>query len=92
MYGVEGVFPVNDEECGGLFVQEKILTHEAPEGEPLRVRRGMVGLEAECLDVADGFPLHREETLEGRTRVEAAIVIDGENALAQLESRLRMSV
>jgi hypothetical protein len=91
MYGIEGVFPVNDEKRRGLLVQEKILAYETPEGEWLGIRRRWLrGTVAKCLDVADRLSLNSQQALEGRTRIHAAVVIDGENALPQMERWLCM--
>src|SRR6202046_562102 len=89
--GVEGVLPVNDEKWLRLLVQKEVLSQEAPEGERLAiglVRR--VGIVAKGLDIADRTSLNGCQLFEGRARIHAAVVIDGENAFPEIDGYLRV--
>src|SRR5262249_31676426 len=79
---IERVLPVNDQKSGGLLVQVKILAQQAPEGEGPGARSCLlriVPVITKGLDVARDVSFNYENPFEGRTRSQAAVMIDGKD-------------
>ena len=90
---IQSVLPMNDEKGAGLVVEEEILTKERPErGRFCRGLGRVKGIRnvAESLDVAYDAILNGEGALERRARSDAGVVIDGVDALANVERSLRV--
>src|SRR5499425_457963 len=86
---VERVLPVNDQKSGGLLVQVKILAQQAPEGEGPGARSCLlriVPVITKGLDVARDISFNDENPFERRARSQAAVMIDGKDALAQIQN------
>src|SRR6516164_3167840 len=90
---IERVLPVNDQKSGGLLVQVKILAQQAPEGEGPGARSCLlriVPVITKGLDVARDVSFNHENPFERRARSQAAVMIDGKDALAQMEGPWRV--
>ena len=51
----------------------------------------IVRVVAECLNVADDLSFHGQDPFEGRRRIHATVIIDGQDALAQIERGRRVT-
>src|SRR5215469_52605 len=89
---IERVLPVNDQKGGGLLVQVKILAQQAPEGEGPGARSllRIVPVITKGLDVARDVSFNDENPFERRARSHSAVMIDGKDALAQIEGPWRV--
>lgn len=77
------MFPMNNEKSRGLIVQVQILAQQTPYSERSCVR--IAGIVSKRLNVADRRFFHGQDSFKWRTRAHSAVMIDGQDALPEME-------